>query len=501
VARNKNRKFNLSFFFIGLFVGVLLIVGIEIGAQKSSTDAFCESCHVHPHSTQTWKTSPHYDNAFGVYVHCVDCHLPPKTSFSYYSQKAVTGTRDIYGKLFKDTDKINWDEKSKLEKAVHHTYQTSCVKCHQNLFPIGLSQKGQDAHLYYTQKEDEVNCLNCHLRVGHFSHEDQKAETYKVEQKVTSAIYKAPAKVSSFENFTEFIPGSSVSFDMVAVPGGTFMMGSPASESYRIKDESPQIKVKLSPFWMGKTEVTWDEYEAFYAATASEGRTDTQAMRKEGDIDGITGPTPPYEPPDQNWGRGSRPAITMTYHTAAVYCEWLSKITGKKYRLPTEAEWEYAARGGTNTAYFFPGDPKSFSAQGFLKKFFPPDTTGISAFVVYALNSNDKTQEPSFVQPNPYGLLNMLGNVREFCSDWYTADAYSAYGNQPVMDPTGPPSGDEHVVRGGSYQSDAADVRCAKRDKTDSVKWLVTDPQMPKSVWWYSDVKDVGFRVVCEYNP
>ena len=485
----------------GIIIGALLVIGIEIAAQKTSTDAFCDSCHVHPHSMQTWKTSPHYDNANGIYVHCVECHLPPKTGVSYYTQKAVTGLRDVYGVVFKDAEKFNWEEKSTLPAAIKHTYEASCQRCHQNLFPIGLTTKGQDAHLYYLQKKGNVNCLNCHLRVGHYSHEEQKAESYTVEKTASSLIYRAPAAVTAFENFTEFIPGTGVSFEMIAVPGGTFLMGSPTNEPFREKDEGPQVPVQISPFWMEKTEVSWNEYEAFYAATASEGRSDTQAMKAETDVDGITGPTPPYEPPDQNWGRGTRPAITMTYHTAVVYCQWLSQVTGKTYRLPTEAEWEYAARGGTQTPYFFPGSPKSFSGRGLMKKIFAPDTTGIAAFAVYALNSTNKTQEPTFVRPNPFGLLNMLGNVREFCADWYAADAYARYGDQPVIDPKGPESGSEHVVRGGSFASDAADLRVANRDSTDSVRWLVTDPQQPKSKWWYSDVKDVGFRVVCEYNP
>ena len=94
----------------------------------------------------------------------------------------------------------------------------------------------------------------------------------------------------------------------------------------------------------------------------------------------------------------------------------------------------------------------------------------------------------------------MLGNVREFCLDWYDAQAYAQYPEGEVTDPRGPASGEEHVVRGGSYYFDAADLRVAARDYTHTADWLLTDPQVPKSIWWYSDSTDVGFRIVREYE-
>lgn len=183
----------------------------------------------------------------------------------------------------------------------------------------------------------------------------------------------------------------------------------------------------------------------------------------------------------------------MTFYAANVYCKWLSKITGKKYRLPTEAEWEYACRAGTDGPYFFNGDPKKYTKNRLWNKVFGADTTTINSFVIYANNSHGRTQPFSAVHPNPFGLYNMLGNVREFCSDWYDAAAYAQY-------PAVPQSGLEHVVRGGSFKSDAADIRCAARDLTHHDAWMMTDPQMPKSLWWYSDCDDVGFRVVCEFD-
>ncbi len=95
----------------------------------------------------------------------------------------------------------------------------------------------------------------------------------------------------------------------------------------------------------------------------------------------------------------------------------------------------------------------------------------------------------------------MLGNVAEFCYDYYAPNTYQNDKGKVAEDPKGPSRGSEHVIRGGSYKSDAKDTRCAARDHTRTRDWLMTDPQMPKSIWWYSDCIDVGFRVVCEMDP
>ena len=94
--------------------------------------------------------------------------------------------------------------------------------------------------------------------------------------------------------------------------------------------------------------------------------------------------------------------------------------------------------------------------------------------------------------------MNMLGNVAEFCSDFYAPNSYKSASGETLNNPTGPENGQEHVIRGGSFKSDAKDVRSAARDFTKTKAWLMTDPQMPKRVWWYSDSNDVGFRIVCE---
>ncbi len=486
----------------GMAIGIGMLILIGAANHYTSTDTFCESCHVHPQATSSWKLSSHYAGLSGTVTHCVECHLPPG-GISYAVEKTRFGVRDVFSKLLKDDSKFDWEEKSSLEHAEEYTFRDACLDCHRNLFPIELSRKGEEAHLHYERKADEIRCINCHLHTGHFDPEAGGADEFGLMVTEGKEIYSEPAVVEGFVDFTEFIPGSNVDFEMVAIPGGTFTLGSPDSESYRDSDEGPLRQVTISRFWMGRTEVTWNEFEAWYRETGGEGRTDTRMLQPVDipGVDAITGATPPYGAPDQGWGKGDRPAITMTFQAATEYCRWLSEVTGKTYRLPTEAEWEYACRAGTSSPYFFEGDPKQFSEKRFWNRIAGINSEGIDPFVIYAGNSNGKTHTSSDILPNPFGLVNMSGNVREFCLDWYAADAYSLNPEgAPVIDPKGPDSGNEHVIRGGSFRSDAALVRSAARDYTRRDAWLVTDPQIPKSIWWYSDCIDVGFRVVCEYE-
>ncbi len=500
--KRSSKHFGKFLFFMGVLTASLIIFFSNKAVVATSTNEFCEACHIHPHSTDSWKLSTHYDNQRGIRVKCVDCHLPPKGE-GYLPQKVRTGLRDVYGKLFKDPESLNWDAKSEIEYAKTHAFESSCKHCHQNNFPLGLSEEGREAHLYYEQKSEELHCINCHITVGHHDPDrlHEKNVSFGASATVAEEIYTEPATVEGFNNFTEYIPGSSVSFEMVAIPGGSFQMGSPGGEPFRYENEGPVREVNISPFFMGKIEVTWTEYLAFFNQTGAQGKTaDAYLNVADNDVDAISGPTPPWGAPDQGWGKDRRPAITMTHHAAEVYCQWLSQITGKTYRLPTEAEWEYAARGGTTTPYFFEGDPKRFVARGIRNKLFGPDTAVINSYVNYVENSQSRTTFPDEKKPNPFGLVNTLGNVAEFCSDWYAADAYSHYPDGPLTDPAGPPAGEEHVIRGGSYRDGAENVRSAYRDFTRTSAWLKTDPQIPKSIWWYSDCTYVGFRVVCEYD-
>ena len=182
------------------------------------------------------------------------------------------GGQDIYGKLFKDLTKINWQSKQTLNQARTFTYDSACIRCHANLFSVGLSKKGVDGHLHYQRSKDKMRCINCHLHTGHYRGKEAEEvvdEAAAQEQELEKAF---PLSPQGFKSYTEVIPGSAVKIRMVAVPGGTFQMGSPESEPYRRADEGPVHQVKISPFWMERAEVTWREYEVYLLQRGNTGR-------------------------------------------------------------------------------------------------------------------------------------------------------------------------------------------------------------------------------------
>ena len=283
--------------------------------------------------------------------------------------------------------------------------------------------------------------------------------------------------------YTEKIPDSDVKFDMVPIPGGSYLMGSPDNESGRSKDEGPRHPVTVKPFWMGKLEVTWDEYDIWRedtTATIGAGKGDEKAGRKV-DADAITRPTPPYADPTFGLGHDHYPAICMTHHAAMEYCRWLSKKTGKHYRLPTEAEWEWAARAGTKAAYFFGNEPKK-----------------LDDYAWYKDNAEDGPHPVGQKKPNPWGLYDILGNASEWCLDHYDANYYAKFPTdkltlEPVLRPT--EKRFPHVARGGSYDEPADKNRCASR-RGSEMSWIKLDPQRPRSIWWLTSAEFVGFRVI-----
>ena len=287
---------------------------------------------------------------------------------------------------------------------------------------------------------------------------------------------------SSMKPYTNTIPGTPVSYSMAPIPAGEFIMGSPDNEPGRKPDEGPQHKVKISPFWMGQFEITWNEYELFMYPDEERRTRDTTPTDAEGDklADAVTHPSRPYVEMSFGMGKDGFPAISMTQHAANKYCQWLSAKTGHFYRLPTEAEWEYACRAGTTTAYYFGNDPAKLMDYGWFEQ-----------------NSDFKYQKVGKKKPNPWGLYDMCGNVVEWCLDQYDPGYYAQCDAKgTVVDPWNKATKPyPHSVRGGSWDDEAVMCRSAARGHSDRA-WKMTDPQLPKSIWYHSDAKIVGFRIV-----
>lgn len=278
------------------------------------------------------------------------------------------------------------------------------------------------------------------------------------------------------EAYTQQINGTKLSFEMKAIPAGEFLMGSKKGKA----DEQPVHKVKLDAFWMGTYEVTWDIYEPFlykdYETTQSIGAVPAN-------VDAVTRPTKPYLDMTFGMGKENHPALAMTHYNAIQFCKWLYARTGVFYRLPTEAEWEYASRAGNTTAYFFGDDAAQLGEYGW-----------------YKANSDSKTHEVGKKKPNPWGLFDMYGNVAEWTYDQYQADFYASVKGDKANNPVAVPEKlYSNVIRGGSYEDQAKELRSAARLASDPV-WKQLDPQIPKSNWWFPEAPFIGMRLVRPVN-
>ncbi|MDB6120727.1 MAG: hypothetical protein JWO08_4508 [Verrucomicrobiaceae bacterium] len=301
---------------------------------------------------------------------------------------------------------------------------------------------------------------------------------------VATSKEKAEADMKNYDNK---IPKTGVPYHMVAIKGGEYMLGSPAAEDKRGDDEGPQVKVKVKPFWMSAYETTWDQYQPYMINTTDRNKDGSPKIWKADDkIDNLVSqPTTPYTEMSFGMGTDGFPAISMTQHAANKYCQWLSAQTGHFYRLPTEAEWEYAARAGTNTAYFFGNDP----AQ-------------LKDYAWYFENAeNFQYSKVGKKKPNPWGLYDIYGNVVEWCIDQYDAKTYGTWASQAkngVLDASTwvhSKTPYPHSVRGGSFDDDPDMLRSAFRRGSEPA-WKAQDPQLPKSIWYHTDAKWLGFRVI-----
>jgi formylglycine-generating enzyme required for sulfatase activity len=294
--------------------------------------------------------------------------------------------------------------------------------------------------------------------------------------------------------YTVVMPDDQTTFEMIPIPGGTVTLGSPETEAGRNDDEGPRATVEIPPFWMAKTEITWAEYRQFMQCYNVFKKMNSQGIRKvtdENRIHAVTVPTPLYEP-DHTFEYGNepqQPAVTMTQYSAKQYSKWLAGMYAQQFRLPTEAEWEYACRAGTTTAYSF-GD----SAEN------------LDEYAYLASNSPDGAGLVGTKKPNAFGLHDMHGNVWEWVIDSYTEDGYASLGDETKSWWEGVQwAVDQYprTVRGGGWQDEPESLRSAARMGSQDEDWKDEDPNIPLSPWWFTSdpAREVGFRLVRSFKP
>lgn len=286
-------------------------------------------------------------------------------------------------------------------------------------------------------------------------------------------IWKATAQSASdtFKVYEQTIPGSSLSCKMVPVPAGSFVMGSNEKDKSKKADETPQRTISIAPFWMSAYETTRDAFDVFFKdETVSQNST----------VDAVTRPSPQYIDFSLGMGKeGGYPVNSLSQYAALMYCRWLYDKTGIFYRLPTEAEWEYACRAGSNSTYFFGND-----------------STGLDKYAWYGANSGGKYQKVGQKMPNAWGLYDMLGNLSEWTLDHYDENYLKNIADK-TSDPMAPANKARYpkTLRGGSYSDGAKDLRVAARLPSDPM-WNRRDPQIPRSKWWITDAPFTGFRII-----
>ena len=362
---------------------------------------------------------------------------------------------------------------------------SSC--CEHELYPVKLPEKPE------APKPTAPVKISGSVTLLPGEQPDAAASFLPVTKKIFASLKKGAAQ--EMAPYSELVPlAGDASFDLIPIKGGEFTIGSPDSEADRAADEGPQRKIKIEPFWMAKTETTWALYQSFMENGQS--RNKDGSLNLDGDIyspenplasspsdaDAISQPTPPYMPmhfdmaDSQGYGK-DLPAIAMTQHAASKFCEWLTAQTGHYYRLPTEAEWEYACRAGTTTAYSF-GD----------------DSSKLGEHAWFVDNSDFTYHKVAQKKPNPWGLYDMHGNVAEWTLNAHLGNYVNIEDgtkNPLSLSPMRYP----RIVRGGHWDADQQDLRSAARTQSEAM-WKMQDPQQPKSIWYLTDAPGIGFRII-----
>ena len=283
-------------------------------------------------------------------------------------------------------------------------------------------------------------------------------------------VVQAQNSDASFSTYFQSIPSSNLQSKMVAIPAGIFLMGSSEQDKLKDADETPQQQVNVHAFWMGAYEVTFDEFNAFFL---------DETISQNTIVDAVTRPSSPYIDMTLGMGKeGGFPANSMQQYAALMYCKWLYKKTCIFFRLPTEAEWEYACRAGATSVYPFGNDIKELEKYAWFKS-----------------NSENRYHKVGEKQPNAWGLYDMMGNVGEWVLDQYNETYFTTIGSNAINPLIEPTNRYPRTVKGGTYQDEAKELRSANRLKSDPV-WNRRDPQMPRSKWWNADAPFIGFRIM-----
>ncbi len=256
---------------------------------------------------------------------------------------------------------------------------------------------------------------------------------------MTPSSAQAPAPAGGqLEPFAQSLGDSIVKLQMIPIPGGTLKVGGKP--------------VTVKPFWISRTETPWEAFDVFTAS----GEPSPPYDQTEFPPDAIARPSKSYILPDMGWGHNGYPVINISFTTAQMFARWVAASTKKKFRLPTEAEWELACRAGNMAPWKI-------------------DKAEVEKTAWHWLNTSRITHPVGKKQPNKYGLFDMFGNVGEWSTDM-----------------AGKP-----VLCGGTFKDSPTNMLPTVRRRFEP-RWQETDPQFPKSRWWLSDAPFCGVRLVCE---